>query len=252
MNNEIGVTFETKCWEQDWEFLLKTNYLQEMINRNQFDFAQKNLFINNVENLELVKFYADKKIKEGVIDKYYVVADYAEEVLSFFGLNQEDFAGGYYYSIAELTSIYLCQTEFLLHYSSDAILSKNFNWIDDAIEVLNNSKKIVVVNPCWNHRYKEAKRESFEESNKFYVGYGFSDQAYLIRVNDFRRNIYNEVNEFSSRYPKYGGELFEKRVDSWMRNHQFYRVTHREVSYIHQNFPKNKLLRLLKLWKWKK
>lgn len=42
------VTFETKCYENDWEFVLKTNYLDEMLRRCSFPFTHKQLIINNV------------------------------------------------------------------------------------------------------------------------------------------------------------------------------------------------------------
>lgn len=247
-----SITFETKCWEGDWEFILKTNYLQRMISRNQVEFTQRILFINNVNNLAEVKRYADIKVEQRIIDKYYIVADYEDKVLEFFGLSKDSFKGGYYYSIAELTSIYLCQTEFLLHYSGDAILADDGNWINEAIKILDSNSQIKVANPCWNNKYGEAKKEAFDEVGSFYTGFGFSDQAYLIRTSDFRQRIYTETNTQSERYPKYGGELFEKRVDAWMRNNNFYRITHKHISYIHQNFPKNKLLRILRMWKLNK
>jgi hypothetical protein len=66
---------------------------------------------------------------------------------------------------------------------------------------------------------------------------------YLVRTVDFRVLIYEEINDASERYPKYGGELFEKRVDSWMRNHGNIRATSKQASYLHQNFTKNDLLK---------
>ena len=45
----------------------------------------------------------------------------------------------------------------------------------------------------------------------------------LGKHHDFKAPIYNEANPVSERYPKYGGETFEKRVDSWIRNHKYLR-----------------------------
>ena len=42
-----SVTFETKCWEQDWEVLLKTERLEQMIARNKFPFAERVLITNS-------------------------------------------------------------------------------------------------------------------------------------------------------------------------------------------------------------
>jgi hypothetical protein len=70
---------------------------------------------------------------------------------------------------------------------------------------------------------------------------------YLVKTADFKAPIYNETHPESERYPEYGGELFEKRVDSWMRRHDYQRLTFKHGSYIHKNFPKNRLKRKMRL-----
>ena len=88
------------------------------------------------------------------------------------------------------------------------------------------NSRIKVANPTWNDEYTVAQNESIFEDNRFLKSFGFSDQCYLIKTKDFKQNIYKENNPLSNRYPSYGGELFEKRVDSWMRNNNYYRITY--------------------------
>jgi len=248
MLQESLVTFETKCWENDWEILLRTNRLRRMILRNKFNFEKRYLLINNVQDYDKVSYYAQKKVDENIITDFFLVKDYEKEVLDYFNLTKDSLGIGYVYSIAELTGIFLCHTQFLLHFSSDAIMEKSSNWIDQALEEFSKNNHIKVANPTWDMKYDEARSESHDETKAFYIGYGFSDQSYLVRVEDFRQPIYNELNSASERYPKYGGELFEKRVDSWMRNNNFLRITHKQDSYRHQNFPKGKIKRRINLF----
>jgi hypothetical protein len=236
MTEPFDVTFETKCYEKDWNVLLLTNRLMNMISYNSFPFKEKILYINNVNDPVLVSEYAEKLVNQGIITSYVVVDDYANEALDYFGIMKESFRGGYYYSIAELVSIYLCKTEYLVHFSSDSILAKPFDWVTPAILKMNSNPSVKVANPVWNHSYDFARSESFAEDENFYYGYGFSDQCYLIKTSDFKANIYHEKNQASERYPHYGGELFEKRVDAFMRNRHFHRITYNKGSYIHQNF----------------
>jgi hypothetical protein len=239
----IMVTFETKVYEKDWRYILQGDYLDQIIRRCHYPFKEKVLFINNVDNKEMVIQYAEEKVQSGVLDRYYLVEDYADEALKHFGIDKESFKGGYYYSIAELVSIYLCQTEFLLHFSSDAFMQKNGeSWIEESKNILRTREDILVANPSWNFQYDQAKDESMTEIGSFYVGYGFSDQCYLVRADRFKKSIFNESHPDSERYPKYGGELFEKRVDSYMRNNGLFRISSQKVSYIHKNFKKNHLL----------
>jgi hypothetical protein len=241
------VTFDTKVYEKDWKFLLRDGFLKKNIERCNYNFASKNLFINNVQNLKEVLHYANKLKNSKIIDNIYVVEEFEKEVLDFFNLTKESFKGGFYYSIAELTSIYLCSTKYLLHFSGDSFLQKfsKVPWIDESIVIMKENPDILVANPCWNFNFEEARMESFGELKNFYVGYGFSDQCFLVRVDRVRKDIYRETNPISARYPEYGGELFEKRVDSYMRNHNLKRITSKNISYIHKNFPKKDFRKII-------
>lgn len=231
------VTFETKVWQNDWEYILKGKYLDKVIERCNYQFEKRVLIINNVNDRIEVEKYAARKVEEGILDSYFFAEDYVDEVLDFFKIKKESFNGGYCYSIAELVGVYLCKTNYLLHFSSDSF-QKNMGeqWIDEAINVFIDRNDIIVANPVWNDSFVQAKNESIKEIGNFYLGYGFSDQCYLIKTDIFLKQIYNNINIQSERYPKYGGELFEKRVDSYMRNNNLYRITSKKVSYSHINF----------------
>jgi hypothetical protein len=101
---------------------------------------------------------------------------------------------------------------------------------------MENDPTIIVANPVWNFGYDEAKEIAFKEDEDWYYGYGFSDQCYLINPINFNKPIYNEHNPASGRYPDYGGESFEKRVDSYMRNNKLGRITNKYISYIHSKY----------------
>lgn len=238
-----SVTFETKCYEKDWEFLLKTGRLEAMIARNQFEFAERILYINNVADPDKVRRYAERCKERGIITEHVLVEEHADKALAFFGLDRDSFKGGYYYSIQELVGIYLCRTEYLLHFSSDSILDGSFPWIEKGVDFLARDHRVRTVNCVWNRKHDEARDNAFEETDEFWIGYGFSDQCYLIRKADFRTRIYGEKNPASERFPAYGGELFEKRVDAWVQNNGYLLATFKHGSYLSRNFPRNRLLR---------
>lgn len=240
-----AVTFETKCYEKDWEILLKTNRLEQMITRNCYDFAERILYVNNVADPHQVRFHAEKLKDRGVITRYVFVDEYAREALDFFGLDRNSFRGGYYYSIQELVGIYLCQTEYLLHFAGDSILDGSFHWVEQGITKLEEDGRVKVVNCVPDGSVCEAEAQAYEEDDVFWLGYGFSDQCYLIKTADYRQRIFNETHPASERYPLYGGELFERKVDSWMHNHDFLRATFKKGNYLHKNYPSNRLWRTI-------
>lgn len=235
----MSITFETKVWENDWEIMLKTSRISDMIKRCGYPFNEKIVYINNVKNIDAVETAAKALVSKGVITKYIKVADFAQEALKHFNLSQEKLGRGYYYSIAELVSIYLCDTKYLLHFSGDSIVAPRTKpgWLEVGIEILEKNSQVKVFNLVWNNKYKDAKKDAdfFDESN--FYSFGFSDQMYLIRASDFKNTIYEHYHPASENYPEYGGELFEKRVYSWLRVENFLRATYRHGSYLHQNFP---------------
>jgi len=237
----MTISFETKVWEGDWEIILKTSRIKDVVARCNHSFDEKILYINNVKDFDRVATAADKLIQAGILTKYINVAEHADEALNFFCLSKKKLGEGYYYSIAELVSIYLSKTEYLLHFSGDSKPAPKIhpNWLKLGINTLQNNPKVKVFNLCWNKNYKEAKNESFYEDDLNFYGYGFSDQMYLVRTDDFRQKIYEFYDVASERYPKYGGELFEKRVDSWMRQNSYLRATYKHGSYFHKNFVRN-------------
>jgi hypothetical protein len=241
------VWFDTNCYEKDWEFLLKTNRLRRMISRNCYDFDRRILIINNVDNPEEVEWYAKRHKKKGVIDDYYFAEEFSDEILDFFKIPlsfKED--RGYLYSISQLCAVYLSDSDFVVHYSADCILERHYPWIREALEIFEQSDDVVVVNPCWDRRLFEAEQESVEERENCYIGWGFSDQCYMIPTRIFKAPIYDEYHPLSERYPVRGGNLFERRVDSWMRNNNKYRATLKEVSYIHTNLHRMPIRKRLK------
>jgi hypothetical protein len=120
-------------------------------------------------------------------------------------------------------------------------------WIGEAIQRMENNNRFFLANPEWNYRVLHQTRENEDGDDQFwYQNGGFSDQCYLIKAENYRADIYNEPNIAGDIFPAYGGELFEKRVNSYLKNHNLIRLTSKHAAYRHRNYPKIKLKR----WLW--
>lgn len=249
------VTFATNCWERDWKhILLDPLYLsQKQIGNNCFPFAEKLLIINDVNDLPAVCRAAQKKVDEGVLSRYVVADEIAHEVLPFFEFKREDLVPGpyafrynpadpsvnadfiYYNAMGPLSSIYLCQSDYLLYLNGDVRVDEPIEWIDQAIQIMENDPQIKVSNLTWNYRYEEARRESFALVNGlFYLAaQGFSDHMFLVQRTDFCAPIYREVRMDSHHYSC--GDIFEKRAFSAMKNRGWMRLIYGKGSYIHEH-----------------
>lgn len=117
------VTFATTCWERDWKMILQDpDYLKLwQIQRHQFPFCETLLIINNVTDPDVVRFYAQKKVEEGVLSRFV----FARDLFSFFDLDRSEFNDWQYYNaIAPLTAIFEAKGEYLLYTTGDVYLKK--------------------------------------------------------------------------------------------------------------------------------
>jgi hypothetical protein len=237
------VTFFTNCYEGDWDAIINQGgFIRKLENLN-YPFLKKYLIITNVNNRELVEENAKKLKDNGIIDGYYFTEDFSSKVLEFFNIDENSFDGGYWYSIGPLSSIYLCETEYMVYLTGDSLTENgNYDWITNGIEIIKSDINVKVVNPVWNLQYSAAKDDEnyyislgnvlIKKHNDWSYGMGFSDQCFLIPTNEFKKQIYNEHNEMSDiQYAKYAGECFEKRVSSYLKNNKFYRITSSNTTY---------------------
>lgn len=239
-----AITFETKIWERDWKLILRTGRIKRMIDACRYEFAERILYINNVNDGDAAAREAAKLLKDKTLTSIMFVEALADKALEAFNVTKESFGEGYYYSVQELAGIYNCRTEYLLHFSGDSIITNKESWIAEAIETMEKDKTAFVANP-WDGRPAAPGLETISEDENFRYSTGFSDQCYLIRAADFKKPIYNETNPAASVYPVYAGELFEKRVFSYMKNHGLFRLTSKKAVYKHQNFPRDPIRRAL-------
>jgi hypothetical protein len=241
--NKAGVSFFTCCYEADWEFFLKEGRLKEMIERCNHAFSSRNLIINNVNNKEELKRYAELAIQENVIDNYFFSEDYVQDVLKNFSLKRRDFKldgfDGYWYSIAPLTAIYTCSTEYILYFMGDCMLNEKYavDWVENGMKQLHN-KNVFCVTPLWNYYNKEVENDLLANDSVYAYDQGFSDQCFLAETRKLNGNIYNEYNSSSERFPIYGGNHFERRIYCYINNRDYRRCVIKNIVYTHEKLLK--------------
>jgi hypothetical protein len=232
------VTFVTTVWEKDWRhILLQEDYLPiRQIQNHCFPFQEKLLIINNVNDLGEVKKAACRWVEAGILSRFVVAEELAEEALQFFRLKRSDFSGDwqYYNALGPLAAIYSCQSEYLLYLTGDVRLDQAVDWVAPSLKFMGKHPTCFVANPVWNGQNGEAKRESYRKKGSFYLAkQGFSDQLFLVKKEVFRNPIYGEIRSDADHYPR--GDVFEKRVFSYMKNRGWERITYRHGSYTHEN-----------------
>lgn len=233
-----AVSFFTICYEADWRSLLLRGRLSALINSCNYSFAHRGLIINNVQDRAIVELAAAKAVEDGIIDAFYFSEDQVDAVLNNFNISRKSFKldgyDGFWYSIAPLTSIFFCKTSYLLFFTGDCIVSSESDpkWIDLAIGKLTD-EQFLVANPLWAYSKGEHQQESTAKDEAWFIGRGFTDQCFLIPTATFNKDIYNYYHVSSEAYPIYGGNLFERRVNSYMQKFGKLRLTSKIASFDH-------------------
>ncbi len=233
----MRVAIQTNCWRRDWRLVLGADRLRQLVERNAYPFEERTVLINELADYTSALRLADAAVESGLLTSRVVVEGYAEKAMAEMGVTREDLGGAYGYSIAELVGLHITGCEYLLYFMSDCMPTATHAWIPAALQLMESDPRIKVANLLWNGNTDEARAEAHWETEDFFVGSGFSDQCFLVRVDDFRGPILGHQHPASARYPQYGQQGFERRVDSWMRRHGYLRATYKHASYRHLNLP---------------
>lgn len=231
-NFEVDLIFNT--YELTYKKILTPNFINEVVHQNKYKFKNIFVVINNVKDRSQVENICKELISNNVINDYFFVEDYLDEVLERTGLKKQDIKNLKHYIDWALVSIFISKSEYLLKWDADVNLVEPCNWIEPSLIELNKNPNFIVANPIWDRELKRRERESLFKSEDFLYTQDFSDQIFLVKKTNFIKPIYKFFHIYSLRFPLAEfGSIFEKRVDSYLRCKGKIRVTYRKAMYSH-------------------
>jgi len=206
-----SVLFATKTWKGDYHHFLQSAF-EDKWKDCKYDFTDKWLMINN-------------GVPDGAL-KGIEVEPLVDEVLDFFKLTRDDFKDnrydGFWYSIAELTAIYKAKDyEYLCWVQGDCRITPPYDWVTQGIKELENCSVVAPSSEVNTWHGKDG------------LDHFFSDQAFLIKVDEFRKPIYG-IKGYMKEYPIYGGNYFEMMVGKYLHKTKKHRKIIEEAYYEHE------------------
>lgn len=249
MKADKNVDFITVCYERTYTELLKESRIVEILNQNRFKFSNVYVLINNVNDpakaIKLARHLVSKKIITG----YFFVKDYVEKALEIAEISKSELDKFGYFLDWALVEPLVVKSTYFMHWDCEINLRKPYDWISPCLLILQSSKSFFCANPAWTDNRKELKTYSILEKKDCFIGQHFSDQCYLINKHELLRPIYHYKDIFSLRFPLSTlFSIFEKRIDSYMRSSNRYRITYKHTTYTHPsstigaNHPKASIL----------
>jgi hypothetical protein len=220
------------AFERNYRTVLAPGFFPKVSSANRFAFSRVVALINNVGDVADARARAVQLISAGELDAYHLVSDRLPDALRITGLRTRDLGRLIHYSDCSLVAVTLEGAPWLLYWDPDIYLEEPVDWITPVIARLEADPRLMVANPLWEDPTLESSTIEFD--GDFAIGQGFSDQVYLVRREELAAPIYRQRCIASYRYPVSAvGDVFEARVDAWMRHHGRLRLTYLPARYRH-------------------
>lgn len=220
------------CYERTYRDVLSPGFFPRIAESCRFTFARHVALLNNIQDIESARRLGENRKSDGEIQQYFRVEDYLEEALRTTGLRRSDLKNIPHYSNWALVALIIPGSEFMVHWDAEIRMAEPYNWIEPSLRLMRADPRIAVANPLWDKG--ENALEFREKSGEFMLGYGFSDQVYLLSRKEFAQPVYRHWVPIALRYPvAHIAPYFEQMVDSYMRANYRYRATLTAARYLH-------------------
>ncbi len=228
----LAVDFVTNVFERTFRDVLRPGSIRSRVDGHRFPFAKVVLLVNNVNSRAEVESYVMPLLASGEITEFHYVEDLLDDALSRAGLTRQEIEKTIHYTDCALVAVCLPGSPYLMYSDADVFMQSPVDWISPSLQLIETDDRIAVANPNWDHSSLPTEAREFQ--GEFGIGYGFSDQLYLICRAEFANPIYNHYAPISWRYPfSHITPIFEQRVDAYMRSHGRQRATYTGGTYIH-------------------
>jgi len=258
---EVALVINT--FERTIDRVLTPGFFPGIEQQNRHHFAERILLINNVEDPVGARIRAQRILDAGEVTSVHFVASHVDDVLVALGLTKANLGRLLHFSDCALVAPFVTHSSYLLYWDADLSLEFPVDWVRSGIELLGSEPDVfcATARPEW---WDPSKELTVGTRSGFALGYGFSDQMFLVRADELRQPIYHERCPASARYPlSHVSPIFEQRLDSYMRHHCRYRAVYLESLFRHEGhgyywpesipeglrFVRNRLIsRALKTW----
>jgi hypothetical protein len=229
-----AVSLFVNCFERDYRSVLAPGFMRAKAAQFRFPFTRVIVTINNTQDPEGAVRLAAEATRRGEIDGFFEVSKELPGALRLCGLRGADLGVVRHYMDFALVAVKHAVPDYLLYCCAEVDLATPFDWVSDAVAKLEADPTLLVANPSWGSDPTGAERESLRRDGDHWVGLGFSDQCFLADAKRLAAPIYGYQHDAGSRYPMSDlGDIFEKRVDAYMRHHNLLRISDTRVFYNH-------------------
>lgn len=247
---EEPVEFVLNCFERNIGKVTAPGFLEDAVRQHAHALTLRTLLINNVADPAASAPRAQAAVDRGEIDRFFFVDELRSKGLHVSGLRESDFGLFLHWSDCCLAALVLEGPDLLCYCDVDLDLDPSGDWIGSVLQVMRHDHRVAVGNPAWAIRGGGSiEIESDEAGIVYFLGYGFTDQIFLLCRSVFARPIRRRWLPLWLDCPATlrwdgaaEGLFFEQIIDAFMRRNRLLRVTitsFRWVSDPHEQLPRD-------------
>lgn len=227
------VEFVLNCFERNINEVTAEGFLARAVEQHLYPFQLRTLLVNNVSDKSGAALLAQAAIDRGEVDRFIFVDGLRERGLRATGLRERDFGRYLHWSDCCAVAIVLDGPDLLCYVDVDLTLHEPRDWISTALDVMEHDPRVAVGNPTWvmPDGTSSVEREADEAGDGYFLGYGVTDQVFLVDRSQFARPLRRRWLPLwldcpaTLRWEIQGGLFFEQIADGFMRRHHLMRVT---------------------------
>lgn len=231
-----AVDLAVNCYERTYRDVLAPGYLRGIAEQNRFDFAGVYVVINNVDSRDDAMARADALVGSGEITGYEFVADHLDEALRAARLRRRALGSRPYFVDYALAMALVGTSPYLLGWDAEVRLEQPADWVTGGVALLEERSDVFSCAPRWPARALDTlDEETISSDGPWRLGWGFSDQVWLLRRSELASPIWRKLAPASVARHASHPFTFEARMESYQRVARRFRATHSEVRYVHND-----------------
>jgi len=226
------VDLVTTVWERTYRTALTTEFF-DRIETQVGPQPHRTVLINNVADWPAVEALAQSLVNAGTITRYIFVAHHLDAALSRFRLRRGQLEPMLHYSDHFLVSAHIDGPRWLLFWDTDVVLDPPGDWVTPTADLLDRRPDVLVGCPAWRDPVT-MREETLSVDGPFNLGYGFSDQTWLMersRLREANLRLHAPASWWYHTAPV--TRIFEQRVDAYARRRRLLRAVYRPVVAAH-------------------
>lgn len=227
-----AVDLAINCFERTYRKVLAPGFIRDIVEQNCFPFRHVTLLLNNIDQPDEAKRMAQQLLASREITQFFFVEDHLDQALDKTGLTRPQLGKLPFYSDWALVALTVPGSDWMVHWDADVHLDEPADWITPSLQLIARDPSVAIANPCW--KQANLRREARSRDGDFALGYGFTDQVFLLRRSEFAQPIYRFWLPISMRFPlSHIGAYFEQWVDAYLRVRRRLRATYLPVTFVH-------------------